>query len=280
MGTGFGCGVRADGVMRCWGWIANDLSWPTDSFAKISRDCGIRASDNSITCWTPNAPTPPSGAFTAIDGYCALRASDERVVCFNGGIVIPFDEPFVALSSSCGIRKTDKLVSCWYPSSENVSFPSVPFESLSGDCGITSAHELVCRRRIRPLDFIPPPWFPPPVPEYLSGGPYKLAAEQPDMAVCGLREADDHVFCDAWFPAPYSGLVLTLPPIPLKTISVGPMRLCGIRASDDKIVCWGARAEDLPRFPSADRYSAIVDSCGIRISDGRRICLKDFDFDP
>ncbi len=79
------CGLRADGVLTCWG--SNDVGQarpPSGAFAQVSAGvlytCGLRA-DGSAACWGVDAfdlLTPPAGPFTQVsaEGFhaCGLRA--------------------------------------------------------------------------------------------------------------------------------------------------------------------------------------------------------------
>ena len=93
---------------------------------------------------------------------------------------------------------------------------------------------------------------------------------------CGLR-FDDTVHCWGRTPDSVAG---TVPagtwPGTFKSVSVGTDHACAIRATDDKVICWGGSQQygQAPPGPSSDRFKSISDCCGVRLDD-KVVCWGD-----
>jgi hypothetical protein len=59
-------------------------------------------------------------------------------------------------------------------------------------------------------------------------------------------------------------------------VSVGTDHACAIRATDDKMICWGGSQQygQAPPGPSSDRFKSISDRCGVRLDD-KIVCWGD-----
>ena len=92
-GRGHSCGLRADGLLGCWGSNTHgQTDAPSGRFSQVSagedHNCGLRA-DGSVVCWGSNThgqTDAPSGRFSQVStgaGYsCGVRA-DGAVVCWG-----------------------------------------------------------------------------------------------------------------------------------------------------------------------------------------------------
>ena len=127
-GPAFGCGLRADGTVACWGGHTGDYSSPEGAdFVSIdsggSHACGLR-SDNTIACWARayyGVHRPPEGQFIAIGSgerySCALR-TDNTIRCWGdtGFKSRPPRGEFHSLALNeenfCALD-TDGAVVCW-----------------------------------------------------------------------------------------------------------------------------------------------------------------------
>lgn len=106
-GDGFGCGLREDGALHCWGsdtgGLVSDL--PSGEFSDLASGpyhaCAIRRGDRTIACWGAGDADDPNG-------------SDPELIAF--GQSLPPPGKFVAIAAgwghSCGIHD-DGSVECW-----------------------------------------------------------------------------------------------------------------------------------------------------------------------
>ena len=93
---------------------------------------------------------------------------------------------------------------------------------------------------------------------------------------CGVR-FDDTVHCWGRTPDSLAGAVPAGPwPGTFKNVSVGTDHACAIRATDDKMICWGGSQQygQAPPGPSSDRFKSISDRCGVRLDD-KIVCWGD-----
>ena len=129
-GSGFACGLREDGTIKCWG--ANSAHGekgltrsPGGLYKAISAgyygSCAIRT-NGRLNCWGRVDGGEPRGRFVAVEmgefSACAIR-EDRRLHCWgreDGGLLEYPDEEFVSVSATflyaCGVR-TDGSASCW-----------------------------------------------------------------------------------------------------------------------------------------------------------------------
>ena len=102
VGTGYGCGLRTDRSVDCWGEnTRGQADAPGGEFSAIaagwSHSCGVRAG-GEVVCWGDNdegKAEAPGGQFTAVTG---------------------------GWRHSCGVRSDDS-VDCWGDNSEHQSSP-------------------------------------------------------------------------------------------------------------------------------------------------------------
>ena len=159
--NGFGCALRDDGLVRCWGDGPASVA-PEGEFSAISAGtdvvCGIRVG-GEIDCWGTDDEdllTPPIGEFSSLDiGYaeaCGVRV-DGGLACWgsSGRAAVP-EGGFRAVAAygfeaTCGIR-VDGAVVCWGDSSERWVPPEGSFRSLgvvsNYGCGVRESGEVAC----------------------------------------------------------------------------------------------------------------------------------------
>jgi hypothetical protein len=165
LGDTHGCAIRTDGTIGCWGNAAsqrtaapagtftdlscgdagccalNDAGSPTCWGAGLTPPadvgslgavavgptfvCGIRAADNSMTCWGvgPAVDTAPSGTFLALsagDSHVCAIDTNRAIICWGadaaGQLDLPEGSDFIRISSggdqSCAIDDLGQST-CW-----------------------------------------------------------------------------------------------------------------------------------------------------------------------
>ena len=253
VGSGFTCGLRADGTVVCRG-----LSSPKDELLTAissgqDHACGLRA-DGDAVCWGRNdynqASPPLDERFESISSgtihTCGL-SKDGVAICwgyahwggFQSHLIAPDYERFISVSSgkpylggwyiyeahTCGLRD-DGFVVCWGDNDDGQSSP--------------------------PQDggFI-----------FISSGGYHT---------CGLRD-DGVAIC--WGDNEYGQ---SSPPDDERFISIssGRRHTCGLR-EDGLAVCWGNDVNGRSSPPEDERFTSISSggtlTCGLR-EDGVIIC--------
>lgn len=106
-GGGFGCGLRADGTVLCWGDDSHGMvsNVPAGKFAELTAGtfhaCAIRGDDQSVVCWGAGDADDPNG-------------QDPDQIAFGQAVspVGKFVSLAAGLAHSCGIRD-DSSVECW-----------------------------------------------------------------------------------------------------------------------------------------------------------------------
>lgn len=264
------CGIRTDGSIICWGQLRAGA--PEGSFTALSAGlghaCAIR-SDQTIVCWMNPVGTVPPGKYRAVSaGYdhdCALTV-EGKPVCWgsnsHGQSTAP-DETFSSIA--CGYRHTCAMrpngsVVCWGAIatgpdspvwSSTTSFspaqsPAGAFTSLaigSHSCGIRPDSSVECWDQgfdrgsftgsamsgqacgfefYRDAPDVPTP-----------AGPFSSLASNLG-SFCGLR-ANGTAEC--WGLGPKAAC--SVPPDSFTALAVGAY-VCGIRASDARLSCWGS----------------------------------------
>ena len=133
-GKGFGCGIRDDRSVKCWG-ASGLLNSPPDDIkfisisSKYAYACGV-VEDGTPYCWTV--------AGSAIDFGQWSPPSDERLKAISTGE-----------SHACGIRLSGSVV-CWGNSQRNKTLPpaGLKFTALASGrehtCGILTNGSLAC----------------------------------------------------------------------------------------------------------------------------------------
>jgi len=151
VGQYYGCAVRGDGGIACWGWNVNGQGTPpAGAFRRVAtglnHSCGLR-DDNTLACWGYGADgqtAAPAGEFIAVDvgerHSCAITA-DGGLRCWGmdseGQSAPPMDgrATYRGLSTgafhNCAVR-TDGTLLCWGRNSQGQSAPPLGrFASVS-----------------------------------------------------------------------------------------------------------------------------------------------------
>ena len=154
----YGCGVREDHVVVCWGEPglpdgtahASLLDAPSGDFQKVvtshGKACGLRT-DGTITCWGEQALVPPEGEFTDFSlttwFLCALSVTGHvECAAYEGetlGVPPPADVTFKVLSGghpSCGVTTGDEVL-WWASVSGDAPIPPGRYQDIwckSGGC--------------------------------------------------------------------------------------------------------------------------------------------------
>jgi hypothetical protein len=242
--NGYGCGLRPDGSLACWGseTVDHELA-PATTFTSISagtaHTCGMRT-NGAIACWGDNSSgecMPPSGMFTSVNAglsfTCGVKA-DQTLACWGynvSGQATPPAGTFVSVDTgwleACGVRTTGALA-CW-GENENGSTvpPSGTFRSVS--CGVRTC--------------------------------------------CGVR-TNDTIACwgdnDEGQATPPNGA--------FSSVDVGYKHACAIRTTGT-VSCWGSNWGGVFSVP-AGQFASIAsthhETCGIRV-DGTAVCWGDHD---
>lgn len=135
-GGSYGCGVRKDGDIECWGGFPGGLpEFDEDSrpFVQVSVGhpvgCGLH-DDGTVECWGahyhPVTTEVPEGQFSQISvsaaGYaCALRVPSNEATCWGVAsrrrLDAPEGESFVQITTSkffaCGLSEATGHAICW-----------------------------------------------------------------------------------------------------------------------------------------------------------------------
>lgn len=307
----FGCGLRVDGTMLCWGntSLAPDVleGKYTHMAASSYELCGITSPGEQLKCTESEnfAMTPPTGSFKQvfIGTYhgCAIR-TDGQVACWGnddyGQVSEAPDGRFKTLAlsrhSSCGVR-TDGSVICWgdLAHTHQPGAPTGVFTALEltyvNTCALKVDGSVAC------WGF----WHEPPV------GAFKQVSTGYSHA-CGIR-SDDTLACwgandlgeadapSGKFQRVSSGgfascalpvgegkarcwgstfsSILQVPSDTFVDLSVGDEHACGLRTSGT-IACWGENGDLLaaPEGKYKRIYAGSVHSCALRTSDSTAVC--------
>ena len=267
VGANHSCGLRASGVVDCWGSNSDGQSdSPESIFSAVSaggdHSCGLRA-DGGVECW--GLRDAPEGEFMSVSAgrshSCGLRASGE-IECWGSNSHRQSDAPegvFSAVSAgrshSCGLRASG-VIECWGSRSDsNRDAPSGVLVAVSaGDdhsCGLRADGGVEC-------------WGQSDVPEgefmSVTAGGYHS---------CGLRPSGA---IECWGLG--SDVELDAPEGVFSAVSAGDDHSCGLRASG-VIECWGEGLRHL-RAPDGPFFEVSVghwQSCGVH-SDGLVQCWR------
>ena len=238
------CGARqSDGHVWCWQpGTAPETEISTGAYAAVTADFSgsvyaIRKTDRHIDSWSPDG-TPsnpfPAQAFRwfAPDEKCALTEPDGHLMCWGGKRLPYVKSDYAAVSlgpaHSCGILPTGQMT-CW--------------GYTSGDAA----------RALPPDDS------------------FDQASITPGYG-CGTRVGDGTVGCwgieDLWLPR-------TFPSETFKAVALDENATCVLGATNGKVSCWSPVLEAFPS--SASLFSTIVPipsgACGIRTSDQKLECF-------
>lgn len=270
------CGiVAATGLVAC----SDDLvpTLPNVAFKELvfRREyeyCGVRASDDGISCGTYGL-MPGPGKFRSLSHgpRSSLCAIDEggRIRCWSSydeGTGIMPEPSFVSAafdqSRWCGVRAVDRRVECHGDDlyRTHIALPDARYTSIAGFpsagalCGIREGTgQLECRVGSGASVQSPP------------AGAFVSLAVGAHLA-CALR-ADGTLACwgrDA--PASTAGTY--------ESVFVSDDKACAIRTVDSKVQCWGS-PWPTSQPPDVAVTALSFDSsfgCAIRKSDQRRVC--------
>ncbi len=133
-GPDYGCGLRADDTLECWGNRGNAPASTVTKYAHYS------------VSWSGST----EGGNTR--GVCAIRQDNGAMECFNGptALVGTFKQVAVSRGWVCGINASNNVVCGSYQANYNVTAPTGTFKSISAGrrrtnfCGITTADKRIC----------------------------------------------------------------------------------------------------------------------------------------
>ena len=265
LGGEYGCGVRVDGSLACWGQrhlgecdkVLRDECWGWDAYPAFA----------------PVGPFTAVGvALSLIDGLpapiCAVRAGGD-IVCWNTGdeAHAPPGGEFAALDASprlaCGLRPGGRAT-CWGLVALPPGVGDPRWEGTAGTfvslsvgaahaCGLRADGEAACwGADVDGETGAPPGRF-----SAVSAGRYLS---------CGLRPGGDVECWGAnhwWQAAP--------PPGPFSAVYAGDERACGLRP-DGRAECWGRDSGAGELGPRGEFVSLHLGAgCGLR-PDGELAC--------
>jgi len=238
------CGITLDGRILCWG---------TDVFGVLD---------------APAFDAPISSIVSGFNHSCAVDVND-RVQCWglnsNGQLDVPnvaggFVKVDVARTASCGID-TRGDIRCW--STDSFFNPGTPipgpFIDLDLDsnqaCGLTAAGDIECWAERERQNLAPP-----------TNGPYTDLTVT-GSAICGLR-TDRLLDCSFAAPTVFEldareedyPLDVPFSSIERSALQFGGVPICGIRAENGTIGCFGGSGNDgsLPAPPGAPQVDGPV----------------------
>lgn len=257
-GYGTACGLRTDGSISCWEFVALDqpVSYPGkfSSFTASGPVCGLKA-DGTLVCWgktIAGEDSPPPGTYTYVDSTgwygCAVKKSDGTIVCW-GEYLSPAPvqgEAFVSINLSissggydfaCGVR-TDSTLACW-----GVALPLDPGATPEGTFTEVSA-----------------------------GDGYGCAVRTDGTVICWGGEVDANLSSPPASPSATADQTETF-----SSVSTSNGWACALRKPDGTIVCWGVHAGEyapLASVPSGGfKFISVSshDTCGVK-TDGTIVC--------
>lgn len=130
---------------------ADSPALPTGTYKAVTSECGLRASDGKVDCWSASTPATSASSFDAIAtnfwGGCGIRSSDKKIECWGTTPGTPPSDPVEALTLGCAIRAVDHKAVCWGSGSRVEPFPDELVAIVDGSptCGIRRAdHTVVC----------------------------------------------------------------------------------------------------------------------------------------
>jgi hypothetical protein len=297
----YGCAMRDDGSLRCWGWELPRPS-PSERFSAVSVGgtvaCAVRVG-GELHCFGSadgGLLSPPEGLFSSVDvgrgEACGVRV-DGGLVCWGGeaerwsvpeGVFTTVD---VSPVSVCAVR-VDGAAVCGpgdYFHAGTVREGPFVTVSVGGNsrswgtyaCGVLISGAVECWDEFYDWYGADPAWWSPPggvfvdvaVSSYFACG-VRAGGE---VACWGLRESQycgESYYCKGWGEDP-------VPVGPFRAISVGPgyawggETLCGVRL-DGEVRCWN---DGTPRErPPVGEFAAIDAgwaTCGLR-PGGAAVC--------
>jgi|GEM_PF-1544557 len=285
------CALDAAGNLECTATAIAQRLLPPDGLPPMQsiaagqqHACGLTL-DARITCWgtdvfgalnPPEFDVPVSSIASGFNHSCAVDVNN-RVQCWglnsNGQLDVPnvaggFVKVDVARTASCGID-TAGDIRCW--STDSFFNPGTPiagpFIDLDLDsnqaCGLTAAGDIECWAARERQNLGPP-----------TNGPYTDLTVT-GSAICGLR-TDQLLDCSFAAPTLFEldARAEDYPPdvafssIERSAIQFGGVPICGIRAENGTISCFGGSgaAGSLPAPPGAPGTTGPVTADSLSLS--------------
>lgn len=229
-----------------------------------SSTCGIRNTDGALVCWGETTLVRTEGApytrlFSGRRSICAFQADGRAPFCIPSSVATPPPRTFQTVNPDlgCGLTMAGEAI-CWgsqalgAPADER--FRAAVFAEHGG-CGLRKDDGTVRCWGVA--------WPDSPTEPLLD-----IAWAWQTGTGCGRRVSDHVPVC--WGLSGVQG-----PAEPLKELSGDFVRHCGIRESDDRIVCWQPFTDGLVS-PSRDRFRDVLvhgDAvCGTRLDDDAFVC--------
>ena len=262
------CGVRVDGILRCWGdMIHRDFSpssadvadiqsgsvlgeWPIGRFTAVAlgqrHGCAIRVG-GAMACWGDDygEAGPPEGRYLSVSSdyrrTCAIR-DDQAIACWGPPFLVDQRPPtgqFSAVAAgnthACAIR-VDRTLACWgrFWPDRPVNPPEGEFTAVASSynysCAIRADQTIACWHA---LDEKPYPGYP---------YPFSLRYDRGE----GELNVGDFGQADA-------------PPGRFTALAASPMQACA-ESVDGEVVCWGlVQTEPYNLFPRFQAVYAVPD---------------------
>lgn len=231
LAAGWGCGLRSDGGVACWG-ITDIIRTPPpegafrDVAAGKDHACALRL-DNTVVCWG-SVSESPAGTFAAIaadaGGTCAIRDDGTRALVCTG-VDVPVIDGLQDLAFDGGrlcYITTEGEAACARPSPG-----PLPLDGRWTEVAVSAAHtclrssegEVACSKEM---------------PGRVPSGTYRSLAVGEGFG-CGLRD-DGAIVC--WGDAT-SVEAVTPPHGKFIAVAAEGQNACGIRDGNGTLVCWG-----------------------------------------
>ena len=307
-GWAYSCGLRLDGSVECWEWMA-DMLWQPDKgsgygwsedastlippggeFTMVDAGweyaCGLRPS-GGVECWGRNPAAgvePPEGEFTSvsvgIEHACARRPTSE-VECwgwvwrgYRGHFARPPEGPFTAIAAGSMSALTGFL--CGLRPGGEVECWGGDFDEDSEPPGgvfesIDGEGGVICGVRLnREVEC----WWEissDEEPYSSTPGEFSMVSAGQGIYSCGLRFSG---VVECWSNAP-GGRAAPAPEGEFTWVSVGWSVACGLPVNSG-VVCWSVQTEGRsPWWLSEGEFKSISSGwshhCGLRV-DGEVEC--------
>lgn len=245
LGTQFGCAIRTDATIACWGMALADgaeTTPPTGQFAALTANtditCGLLAT-GTVACWgnlSGAQAVPIPGALSAtsiavgVSEQCAVAAQSGALVCWGGAGALTGTPPTgrflqvgVGRNFACALT-TDGALECWGDNSYGqITPPAGKFVQLVvgsyHSCALEddgTAHCWGLGNASMPTDGVP--------------------------LVAGVESVEP------W------GQAIAPPGTQFKRLAVGALHSCGILKKTGAVQCWGAG--------KTAGACATIDTCG------------------
>ncbi len=255
---------------------SSDLPLMRDISAGQQHTCGVTF-DDTVTCWgnssfgalqIPEMTDPVASISVGTNHTCAVHFNNE-VTCWglntNGQLNVPvIDGGFVEIDagrvSTCGIDTLGQA-HCWssdvfLQTAEPVQGPFIDVEAgVNHSCGLTIEGNIECWALRETFNITPP-----------DSGPYTDLTVS-NLAICGLG-ADQFLDCTFAEPLRFRSndnrddypFDVAFTSIELGAASFVGVPVCGIRADDGTIDCFGGTGREGSRLPAPPGIDAVVTS--------------------